>query len=83
MRIIIQPIAKKQLKKLPHQVIEIILRKIYSIKEDPLSQIIRLKKSPFWKLRIGDYRVIMVINTKDQIINVIKIGHRKDIYQRL
>ena len=81
MKIIILPIAKKDLKKLPKNAIEIILKKLYSIKENPLRYIERLKSSHLWKLRIGDYRVIMMINTKDKIINIIKIGHRKNIYK--
>ncbi len=81
MKIIILPTAKKDLKKLPQNIIEIILKKIYSIKENPLRYIERLKKSHLWKLRIGDYRAIIIINTKDEVINVIKIGHRKNIYK--
>ena len=81
MNIIILPTAKKDLKKLPKNVIEIILKKLYSIKENPLRHIERLKSSRLWKLRIGDYRIIMMINTKDKIINIIKIGHRKNIYK--
>ncbi|MBI4439792.1 type II toxin-antitoxin system RelE/ParE family toxin [Candidatus Woesearchaeota archaeon] len=83
MRFVIQPSAKKELKKLDRQIIEVILKKFYSIQNNPLPNLIRLKNSPFWKLRIGDYRAIVVINTKDQIVNVIKIGHRKNIYKRL
>ena len=83
MKIIILPIAKKDLKKLPKGIIEIIFKKLYSIKENPLRYIERLKKSHLWKLRIGDYRVIMMINTKDKIINIIKIGHRKNIYKEI
>ena len=80
--IIILPTAKKDLKKLPTNIIEIVLKKLYSIKENPLRYIERLKSSHLWKLRIGDYRVIMIIDTKDKIINVIKIGHRKNVYEK-
>lgn len=83
MKIIILPVAKKNLKKLPKPIVEVILKKTYSIKEDPLRYIERLTVKPLWKLKVGDYRVIIVINTKNQIINVIKIGHRKNIYKRL
>ncbi len=81
MNIVILPTAKKNLKKLPKNIIGIILKKLYSIKDNPLRYIERLKKSHLWKLRIGDYRVIMMIDTKEEVINVIKIGHRKNIYK--
>ena len=82
MNIIIQPHAKKELEKLPKNIVEIILKKLYSISDNPLRYIERLKKSPLWKLRIGDYRAILYLNTKENIINVLKIGHRKEIYKK-
>jgi mRNA interferase RelE/StbE len=83
MKIIILPTAKKDLRRLHKSAVETILRKIYSVKDNPLRYIERLKSSHLWKLRVGDYRVIMLINTKDKIIDVIKIGHRKNIYKKL
>jgi len=81
MNIIILPTAKKDLKKLPKNIIEIIFKKLISIKENPLRFIERLKSSHLWKLRVLDYSIIMMINTQDKIINIIKIGHRKNIYK--
>ncbi|MCK4521042.1 MAG: type II toxin-antitoxin system RelE/ParE family toxin [Nanoarchaeota archaeon] len=80
--IVILPKAKKQLIKLEKKKIEIILKKIYSIRENPLHYIERLKEMPSWKLRIGDYRAIMSINTKEKKIFIEKIGHRKEIYKK-
>ena len=83
MNIIILPTAKKDLKKLPQNIVDTILKKLYSIKENPLRYIERLKSSHLWKLRVGNYRFIMIINTKDKIINILKIGHRKNIYKEI
>lgn len=33
-----------------------------------------------WSYRVGDYRVIYRISIKEILILVLKIGHRKDIY---
>ena len=79
--IILLPKAKKQLLKLEKRIIEVILKKIYSIRENPLHYIERLKEVPSWKLRIGDYRAIMSINTGEKKIFIEKIGHRKKIYK--
>ena len=36
----------------------------------------------FYKLRVGDYRVIYeLIDTGDEII-IVKLGHRRDVYDR-
>lgn len=36
-----------------------------------------------WRLRVGDYRIIMQIDLVTAIItiNVIRIGHRKEVYR--
>ncbi len=81
MNIIILPAAKKDLKKLSQDNVETILRKLNSIRDNPLHYIERLKGSSLWKLRIGDYRVILMVSTRDETINVIKVGHRRNIYK--
>ena len=34
----------------------------------------------FWRYRVGDYRIICQIKERQLIVLVVKIGHRKDIY---
>ncbi len=36
--------------------------------------------SPFWRLRVGDYRVIYTIEEKIVTVEVVKIRHRKEAY---
>jgi mRNA interferase RelE/StbE len=33
------------------------------------------------RLRVGDYRVIFQIDQKNTIVLIVKIGHRKEIYE--
>ncbi len=40
----------------------------------------RLKLSDFWRLRIGDYRAIYEIDSSQNRVIVLFIGHRKDVY---
>ena len=35
---------------------------------------------PAWRIRVGNYRAIYEINDKKQIITVVDVGHRKDVY---
>jgi len=72
--------AKDFLKKLQKKDAEIILNKIYSIRENPYRFLKRLQGEKLWRLRIGDYRAkVDVIVFMNKII-VIRIGHRKNIY---
>jgi mRNA interferase RelE/StbE len=40
------------------------------------------KLSEFWKYRIGDYRPICSIEDKQVLILVLRIGHRREVYDR-
>ena len=72
--------AKKFLKKIPKKDSEIILNKIYSIKENPLRFLKRLKGYKLWRLRILRYSVIIDVVVSGNKIIVLKIGYRKNIY---
>jgi mRNA interferase RelE/StbE len=39
--------------------------------------------SPFWRLRVGDYRVIYEIDREHSRAIVLFIGHRRDVYDGL
>ena len=73
--------AFKQLKKLEKKVQERIIASLERIKIRPESYISKLVGDPGYKLRVGNYRVIMDIDKGKLLILVIKIGHRKKIYK--
>jgi len=72
--------ARDFLKKLNKKDAEIILNKIYSIRENPYRFIKRLQGEKLWRLRIGDYRAIVDIVISINKIFVVRIGHRKNVY---
>lgn len=34
----------------------------------------------FWRYRVGDYRLLCKIKNDELVINIIKVAHRKEIY---
>jgi len=68
------------LKKISKEDAEIILKKIYSIRENPISHLKRLKGCKLWRLRILKYRVIIDLMISGKKIIVLRIGHRKNVY---
>jgi len=71
----------EDLDKLEKNISQRILKKINNLKENFNSaEIKRLQNSDLFRLRIGDYRVLFDI-TNDLII-ILKIGNRKNIYKR-
>jgi mRNA interferase RelE/StbE len=74
--------AKKQLFKLERTIQEKIIFALERIRIRPEDYLTKLVGDPGYKLRVGDYRVIMDIDKTNLLVLVIKIGHRRDIYKK-
>jgi mRNA-degrading endonuclease RelE of RelBE toxin-antitoxin system len=72
--------AEDFIKKLDKKDAEMILNKIYSIRENPFRFLKRLQGDKLWRLRIADYRAIVDIIVSANKIIVVRIGHRHNIY---
>jgi len=72
--------AKKQLKKLDKTIQKSVVTALKIGREDPIISTIQLTGVPFRRLRVGDYRVIIQVIKNKMIIHVIKIKHRKNVY---
>ena len=73
--------AFRVIKKLPRSISKRIVASIDALSEDP--RIVQFKKLiglPYFKLRVGDYRVIFNISYQEKKITIIKVGHRKNVY---
>ena len=77
----IKPKALKQLKKIPKEVTKRILKKVVFIKDTPQSFMKKLESKDIWSLRVGDYRVLIDIYENKKVMEIIKVGHRKEIYE--
>ncbi len=73
--------ADKQLSKLPMEIQERIISTIKRCRIRPYAHVKKLVGCPYFRLRVGDYRVIMDIVNNELIIHVIEVGHRKKIYK--
>ena len=71
-----------ELTSLQKDIAERILNKVEGIKENPEHFIEKLKGMPEFKIRVGDYRVILLLNKQNNIIKIQAVGHRKNIYKR-
>lgn len=74
-------ISKKELKKLPLKLQKIILTKILELASiSQTNHVKKLENSPYFRLRVGDYRVIFQYSSQTTIL-IIHIAHRKDAYR--
>ena len=75
--------AIKDIKKIQRAVAKRIFDAITRLKEEPYHNTIKLANSPYYRLRVGDYRIILDIQKKQLRILIIKVGHRKRIYESI
>ena len=72
---------KRQFVKLEKQLQQRIISALERVKIRPEHFTTLLVGSPYYKLRIGDYRIILDIKKDKLIILVMEVGHRKNIYK--
>ncbi len=72
--------ADLQFKKLPKNIQIRIISVFKRIIINPHKYVRRVIGTNFFRVRIGDYRAVVDINTKDRNIIILFIGHRKNIY---
>ena len=81
--IIFTDTSRKQFKKFEKDIQERIIKAIERIRIRPEAHIKKLVGDPGYRLRVGEYRIILDIEKEKLIILVIKIGHRKNVYKKL
>lgn len=80
--IVLSKNAQKQLDKLSKQIAEPILDAIGNLEENPRPPgYKKLKSRAGYRIRVGNYRILYDIFDKELIVDVIALGHRKDIYE--
>ena len=75
----------RDLSKLPIEISRNIVQTIHKIKDDPFSHIQKMKdrnNPPQYKLRVGNYRVVILLDKNKKILLVDGAGHRSTIYKR-
>ena len=78
--IIFSDLAKKQFFKLPRDLQKRIIAAIERIRIRPESYITKLVGDNGYKFRVGDYRIILDVDKNKLILFVLKVGHRKNVY---
>ncbi|MDP7141505.1 MAG: type II toxin-antitoxin system RelE/ParE family toxin [Candidatus Woesearchaeota archaeon] len=80
-QVIFTPNSEKQLKKLPKDIQVRIINALKRIRIRPESYLTKLVDDPAYKFRVGDYRLIIDVIHDKLILLVVKIGHRRNVYQ--
>ena len=78
----ILPSAQRSLNDLDRPLRRRVASRIDALREDPRPQgATKLVGSKYWRIRVGDYRVVYDIEDAQLIVLVIEVGHRREIYR--
>jgi mRNA interferase RelE/StbE len=72
--------AARQLGRLDRSVAKRILERVQALESAPLRSLRRLVGVPYYRLRVGDFRVIVEVAQERLLILVLKFGHRAKVY---
>ena len=77
------PKVRKFLHKLPKDISERIVLKVKELQEDPFRYLEHYEGKNYYKLRVGDYRMLIDIDFNNKVLFIRVIDHRSRIYERL
>jgi mRNA interferase RelE/StbE len=86
-KVIYSRTADQNLSHLPDDIRSRIILAIRRIRDNPFPHIHRLHTQkteyPLYKMRVGQYRVILQIIQDVLVIYVVDVGHRKNVYRQI
>jgi mRNA interferase RelE/StbE len=81
--IVLSKIAEKQLDKLSDNITKPIFNAIIDLGKNPRpNSCKKLKGREGYRIRVGNYRIIYEVFDDKLLIEVIQLGHRKEIYKK-
>jgi mRNA interferase RelE/StbE len=74
--------AQKELDALDNALFARVDRKITSLADNPRP--VGCKKlrgyKDLWRIRVGDYRVVYLLDDAKTLVTIVRVAHRKDVY---
>jgi mRNA interferase RelE/StbE len=79
-----KPSARKELEALPDTVLARAVRKIDALYNNPRPAGCKKLKDyeDYWRIRVGDWRVLYLIEDSARVVSVTRIAHRREVYER-
>ncbi len=78
----LRPSVTKDLRGVPQEDVRRILDRIESLRDDPRPPgAEKLSTQERYRVRQGNYRIVYSVTDAELIVEVVKVGHRRDIYR--
>jgi len=78
----VKPSVAKDLRNVPREDVQRIVARMESLRDDPRppgSE--KLTSRDHYRVRQGDYRILYTIGDAELPVEVLKVGHRRDVYR--
>ena len=73
--------AEKEMDRLPVTVHARLSKRILSLEENPRPRgVKKLSGRDEYRLRVGDYRILYVIDDGNHTVTIVAVGHRREVY---
>jgi mRNA interferase RelE/StbE len=74
--------AERDMKSLPAGVFRRVSEAVLSLESAPRPRTCkRLRGREEYRLRVGDYRILYLVDDASHIVDVVAVGHRRDVYR--
>lgn len=74
--------AEKDIASLPPTTARRVLETIAGLRDNPRPiEIRKLEAEGGYRIRMGDYRVVLEIDDEAQRVTIVRVSHRKDVYR--
>ena len=81
-RLTLRQSAVKELESLPRRDLARVMSRIKVLADNPRPPACeKLSGQERYRIRQGDYRILYEVNDSDQVVTVVKIGHRREVYR--
>lgn len=80
--VILRRTAEKEHDQLPHKIHKRITGKLLELESDPRPYgVQKLHGHDGYRIRIGDHRVLYLIDDSVKTVEIVAIGHRREVYR--
>ncbi len=81
-KITVKKSAAKELENIGKKDLRRIVKRIKSLAHNPRAKgCEKLSRQSLYRIRQGDYRIVFSIDDTDFVVDIVKIGHRREIYR--
>ena len=80
-----KPSVHKDFRRLPKSVVERVTKRIEKLQDEPFPHSVDKIETAerFYRIVVGDYRIVYEVDTQAKQIMVLYVRHRRDVYRAL